>query len=65
MSKFFEDLKEGLEQLIAYKKGEVKLRTTRVTIAAPSEKYKAKSVRQIREKYKYLQSILAQIKCFY
>lgn len=40
MSKFFKDLKKGLEDVVAYKKGKITLRSELVDIPKPPEKYK-------------------------
>jgi putative transcriptional regulator len=61
MSKFYEDLKEGLEEIIAYKKGKVNLRTTEIEIPDPPAQYKAKDIKKIREKKRYSQGFFAKV----
>ena len=50
MGKFFEDLKEGLEDVIAYQKGKKTLRTRFVELPEPPEQYSAKDIKKIRER---------------
>lgn len=61
MSKFFEDLKEGLEDLIAHREGKIKLRSTSIEIPEPPLNYKPKEIKKIREKNKYSQGIFARV----
>lgn len=48
MGKFFKDLKEGLEEVVAYKKGKIKLHSEFVEVPEPPEEYKAKDIKNIR-----------------
>jgi hypothetical protein len=41
-SKFFNDLKAGLEDVVAYKKGKQALRSENIEFPAPPAEYKAK-----------------------
>ncbi len=50
MSKFFERLKEGLEDVLAHKKGKTTLRSEQIIIPELSEIYTAKEVKRIRNK---------------
>ena len=43
MSKFYKDLKAGLEEIIAYKEGKIKLRSTIVEIFESQATYKVKN----------------------
>lgn len=61
MSKFFEKIKEGLEDAIAHKKGKITLRTEIIEIPEPPAEYSAKEIRKIREKGHYSQSIFARV----
>lgn len=61
MGKFFEDLKRGLEDVAAYKKGKLKLRSEIIEIPEPPAEYKAKEIKRIREKADYSQDIFARI----
>jgi putative transcriptional regulator len=60
MSKFFEDLKEGMEDIIKYRKGKLTLKSEFIEIPAPPEEYKPKDIRKIREKFHYSQGIFAK-----
>jgi putative transcriptional regulator len=61
MGKFFEDLKEGFEDIIAYRKGKITLRTERIEIPEPPMEYTAKDIKKIREKGHYSQGIFARV----
>ena len=61
MSKFFKDLKKGLEEAVAYKQGKTKLRSKVVEIVEPPAEYKAKEIKIIRENGNYSQSVFAKI----
>ncbi len=49
MSKFFEDLKSGLEEAIGYKRGKIKLRTKLIQLPEEPVEYKVEQIRNIRE----------------
>lgn len=49
MSKFFEQLKEGLEEVLAHKKGEITLRSEVIEISEPPISYKAAHIKKIRK----------------
>ncbi len=59
MGKFFDDLKEGLEEAVAYEKGKVTLRSRSIELPNPPEQYSAKDVQKIRNKGQYSQGIFA------
>ena len=61
MSKFYEKLKEGLEDVLAHKKGRITLRSEIVEIPEPPAQYKANDIKKIREKGRYSQSIFAKV----
>lgn len=61
MSKFYEDLKEGLQDVIAYKKGKIHLRSEAIEIPEPPAHYKPKDIKKIREINNYSQGIFARI----
>jgi putative transcriptional regulator len=61
MGKFFDDLKESLEEVVAYKKGKLTLRSELVEIPTPPLTYKAKDIKKIREKRAYSQGVFAKI----
>ena len=61
MSKFFKQLKEGLEDVLAHKKGRLTLRSEEFEIPEPPAEYTAKEIKKIREKGQYSQSIFARV----
>ncbi|MEN9654170.1 MAG: hypothetical protein RL235_282 [Chlamydiota bacterium] len=61
MSKFFTQIKEGLEEALAHKKGKITLRTEVIEIPEPPEEYSAKAIKKIREKGRYSQGIFARV----
>ena len=61
MSKFFKQIKEGLEEALAHKKGKITLRTEIIEIPEPPEEYSAKEIKRIREKGRYSQGIFARV----
>ena len=61
MSKFFTDLKEGLEDIVAYKQGKLTLRSEVIEIPEPPKIYKAKDIKHIRKSSNYSQGIFARI----
>jgi putative transcriptional regulator len=61
MSKFYKDLKAGLEEIIAYKEGKLDLRTTIIEVPEPPAEYKAKDIKKIREKSHYSQGYFAKV----
>ena len=61
MSRLFDDLKDGLNEMIAYKKGKITLRSEIIEIPEPPMEYKAKDVKRIRKKGDYSQSVFASI----
>jgi putative transcriptional regulator len=60
-NKFFKDLKKGLEEVIAYQKGKLDLRSEEIEIPEPPAQYKAKQIKKIRKQHHYSQSIFAKI----
>ncbi|MFI5334693.1 MAG: helix-turn-helix domain-containing protein [Chlamydiales bacterium] len=61
MGKFFEDLRDGLEEAIAHEKGKKTLRTRLLQLPEPPEHYKAKDIKKIRSKWQYSQGVFAII----
>jgi putative transcriptional regulator len=61
MSKFFDQLKEGLEDVLSHKKGKITLRSEVIEIPEPPADYTAKEIKKIREKGRYSQSIFAKV----
>ena len=60
-NKFYKDLKKGLEEVLVYKKGKIKLHTEYIEIPEPPAEYKPKKIKEIRESNNYTQSIFARI----
>ena len=61
MGKFFDDLKESLEEVVAYKKGKLTLKSETIEIPNPPSTYNAKDIKKIREKGPYSQGVFAKI----
>ncbi len=61
MSKFFKDLKDGLEEIIAHKESKINLRSELVEIPEPPTEYKAKDIKKLRERKKYSQGYFAKV----
>ncbi|MBS0616241.1 MAG: helix-turn-helix domain-containing protein [Verrucomicrobia bacterium] len=61
MGKLFDDLKQGFEEILAYRKGKITLRTEYIDIPEPPMKYKAKDIKKIRHKGHYSQGIFAKV----
>ncbi len=60
MSKFFKDLKKGLEEFAAYKQGKITLHSELIEVPEAPVKYKAKDIKKIRAKQKMSQGFLAK-----
>lgn len=61
MGKFYKDLKSGLEEILEYKKGKLKLNSEIIEVPEAPVEYKAKDVKKIRETAKYTQDYFAKI----
>ncbi len=61
MGKLYEDLEEGFEDIIAYRKGKITLRSEKIKIPEPPKAYRAKDIRKIREKDDYSQGVFAAV----
>lgn len=59
--KFFNDLKEALEDVIAYKQGKLTLRSEIIEVPEPPVKYKAKDIKRIRTRFRYSQGLFSKI----
>jgi len=59
MSKLFEKLKAGLEDVIAYKQGKLNLRTEKIVLPDKPAIYKPIQIKKIRERNKYSQGVFA------
>jgi putative transcriptional regulator len=61
MSRLFDDLKDGLNEMIAHKKGKITLRSEIIEVPEPPISYKPNHIKKIREKGPYSQSIFAKV----
>jgi len=61
MGKFFEALKEGLEEAIEHEKGKKTLRSRFVELPPPPKHYSAREIKKIRTKLNCSQAIFARI----
>lgn len=61
MSKFFDDLKDGLQEALDYTQGKITLKSEIIEIPESPSEYKAKDIRKIREKCHYSQGVFAKI----
>jgi putative transcriptional regulator len=61
MGRFFEDLKDGLEEAIAYEKGKKTLRSRYIVLPPPPAEYTAKEIKRIRAKAEYSQGVFARV----
>ncbi len=61
MSKFFDDLKEGLEEANEHEKGKKSLRSRFIELPDPPADYKPKDIKRIRASGNYSQGVFARI----
>ena len=61
MGKFAKDIKEGLEEFIAFKQGKIHLRSELVELPEPPTEYKASDIKKLRERKKFSQGYFAKI----
>jgi putative transcriptional regulator len=61
MGKFFEDIKQGLEEAVAFEKGKTTLRTRLVELPAPPTSYTASDIKRIRVSGHYSQGVFAKV----
>lgn len=61
MSNFFKDLKNGLEEVVAYKKGKLHLRSETIEIPDPPAEYTKRDIKKIRVSLSYSQGVFARI----
>ena len=60
MSQLFKDLEQGFKEVLAYEKGQKKLRTRLIEIPEPPMEYQAEDVKRIRQELHYSQGIFAK-----
>ena len=61
MSKFYKDIKKGLEEALEYTEGKLTLKSELIEIPEPPVEYKAKDIKKIRAKGNYSQGIFARV----
>jgi putative transcriptional regulator len=61
MNTFSEKIKKGLEEILEYKQGKRTLRTKLIELPEPPLEYKAKEIKQVRERGEYSQGVFAVI----
>jgi putative transcriptional regulator len=59
MGKLYKDLKKGIEEIIAYKKGKITLQSEIFQIPEPPKAYNAKEIKRIRGNYS--QGVFAKV----
>lgn len=59
MGKLHKDLKKGLEEIIAYKKGKITLKSEMIQIPEPPKEYTPKEIKRIRGNYS--QGVFAKV----
>jgi putative transcriptional regulator len=59
VGEFFDDLKEGLEEILAYKQGKITLKSELIEVPEPPCQYSAKDIKRIRGECNYSQSLFA------
>lgn len=59
MGKFFDDIKEGLEEALAFEQGKTTLRTRLIDLPEPPAKYTSKDIKKMREAKNLSQSVFA------
>jgi len=61
MSELFNNLKKGLEEVVAFEKGKKRLRSRLVKAPKPPQEYTARDIKRMRKKAKYTQNIFASV----
>ena|ERR1700722_13088673 len=61
MSKLFKELKQGFEEMIAYREGKVTLRSEHIEIPSPPTNYSSEEIKKIRKKSGYSQAVFAKV----
>lgn len=61
MGKFYEGLKEGLQEALAHAQGKITLKSECIEIPAPPKEYTAREIRRIRKSAHYSQGIFARV----
>jgi len=61
MSKLYDDLKKGLQEIIAHQEGKITLKSEFIEIPEPPKAYGPKKIKNIRAKWKYSQGVFAKV----
>jgi len=61
MGKFYKDLKAGLDEALAYRRGKIKLHAEIIEVPEPPIEYRAKDIQKIRKRGQYSQSFFAKV----
>ncbi|SRR3990167_7736909 len=61
MGKLFDDLKKGLQDIIAHQEGKITLKSEFIEIPEPPKEYGPKKIKGIRTKWNYSQGIFAKV----
>lgn len=61
MGKLYKELKKGLKEAIAHKKGKITLKSDFIEIPEPPEEYSPRAIKRIRAKGNYSQGVFAKV----
>ena len=61
MGKLFEELKQGLQDIIAHQEGKLTLKSEFIEIPEPPKEYSPKKIKNIRTKWNYSQGVFAKV----
>lgn len=61
MGKLFEELKQGLQDIIAHQEGKLTLKSEFIEIPQPPKGYGPKKIKSIRTKWNYSQGVFAKV----
>ncbi len=61
MGKLFEELKQGLEEILAHKEGKITLKSEWFEIPEPPQQYGPKKIKTIRTRLRYSQGLFAKV----
>jgi putative transcriptional regulator len=61
MGKLFDELKQGLQDIIAHQEGKLTLKSEFIEIPEPPKEYSPKKIKNIRIKWNYSQGVFAKV----
>ena len=61
MGKLFDELKQGLQDIIAHQEGKLTLKSEFIEIPEPPKEYSPKKIKGIRAKWNYSQGVFAKV----